>query len=244
MGFQCSRFPSALPSVIHAACLCVVLFPPTPTNEASSRARVSISGPSFSSMLTSAYRKSYFLYLPASVISLRWNLWFCSPKCVPNPLALLFLSVAFLNAILFMLMTPYRFSYQPFFSDDFLVWVPLSLLSHPILVLMEDGVLENPIRGWYKLLYLCLSILLPIADKLQNPSNNEGKDGSEFLARGARRLSSFPVIFLFLHPAPPQALYVGDTSVSETNITCIHFCPPLEEAIQFYQANLGLSLIS
>lgn len=104
--------------------------------------------------------------------------------------------------------------------------------------------MENPIRGWYKLLYLCLSILFPVADKLQNPPNNEGKDGSEFLAQGARRLSSFLVIFLFLHPAPPQALYVGETFVSETNITCIHFCPPLEEVIQFYQANLGLSLIS
>lgn len=148
------------------------------------------------------------------------------------------------NAILFMLVTPYRFSYQPFFfPDDFLVWVPLSLLSHPILVLMEDGVLENPIRGWCKLLYLCLSILLPVADKLQNPSNNEGKDGSEFLARGARKLSSFLVIFLFLHPAP-QALYVGESFVSETNITCIHFCPPLEEVTQFYQGNLGLFLIS
>lgn len=95
MGFRCSWLPSALPSVILPACLCV-LFPPTPNNEASSGAHVSISGPSFSSMLTSAYRKSYFLYIPASVISLRWNLWFCSPKCVPNPLALLFLLVAFL----------------------------------------------------------------------------------------------------------------------------------------------------
>lgn len=105
---------------------------------------------------------------------------------------------------------------------------------------MEDGVLENPTRDWYKQLRLTLSILLPVGDRLQSSSNTEGKAGSEFLAEGARRLSSFLVIVLLPYPAPRQPLCAGESFVSETNITCIDFCPSLQ-VIQFYQANPGFT---
>lgn len=134
-------------------------------------------------MLTCAYKKSHFLYLPASFISPKWNLWYVPSNVLPAPPAppppqLSHFYQWHFNAILLILMPFCWFSYLPLFSDTFLVCPPSFSFHIPLQFWWRMGSWEIPPEA--KTNYICLSIVALVEDKLQSHRKTKAKLGTNF----------------------------------------------------------------
>lgn len=165
------------------------------------------------------------------------------PKCSQPPSSPISVSGIF-SATLSIVVPPWWFSYLPFFFRWHLGLSPFLFLSHSIPVPDGGWGSGKPHQRLIQTIKFVFEYFGPCSRQLQSLLSNKGKAGSEFLAQGARRLPSFLLRFFFYTLPPLRPLCAVESFVSETNVTCIDFCPSLEEVIQFYQANLGLYLLS